>query len=195
MADPQDDSTGPSTQKGVMKSYLEKISLTPEARVLLPEGERELLVNRDKAVEHVASLAGFMKEKEEFARKIIVLLTEGTIEDFYNLPPVDGATVLELCASLDEPNREKAAVLAGKMRSEQARAGGQKRWANDKKTAAKAEAYVLWQERRKGNHPKLRTNEHFATECLRRWPVLTSSKTILGWCTEWEREAKSQSAS
>ncbi|WP_139351631.1 hypothetical protein [Rhodanobacter sp. C06] len=68
--------------------------------------------------------------------------------------------------------------------------------AKDPVQAAKAMAYKLWQERHAGKHPKLRTNEQFAMECMHRWPVLTSAKVICGWCTEWNKEAKkSQPAS
>ena len=84
------------------------------------------------------------------------------------------------------------------LRSSQARAAAQAKLANDPVQAAKAEAFKLWQERHAGKHPKLGTNEQFATECMRRWPVLTSSKVICGWCTAWTKEAKakqSQSAS
>lgn len=68
--------------------------------------------------------------------------------------------------------------------------------AKDPVQAAKAKAYKLWLERHAGKHPNLRTNEQFAMECMRRWPVLTSSKVITGWCTEWNKAAKkTQSAS
>lgn len=67
-----------------------------------------------------------------------------------------------------------------------------KRLKNDKdgKQAAKAEVKELWKERRAGKHLKLRTNEQFAMECMRRWPTLTSLKVILGWCTTWNKEAR-----
>lgn len=72
----------------------------------------------------------------------------------------------------------------------------QARHATDPKASAKAEALKLWQDRRAGKYPKLRTNEQFAMECMRRWPVLTSAKVICGWCTEWNKAAKkSQPAS
>lgn len=70
------------------------------------------------------------------------------------------------------------------------RRGGRARHATDPKTKAKTEALKLWQERRAGKHPKLRTNEQFAIECMRRWPVLTSAKVICGWCTDWNKAAK-----
>jgi hypothetical protein len=64
----------------------------------------------------------------------------------------------------------------------------------DGKQAAKAKAKTLWLERRDGKHSKLRTNDLFAAEAARRWPVLKIG-TILKWCTAWEKEAKSASAS
>jgi hypothetical protein len=74
--------------------------------------------------------------------------------------------------------------------TERARRGGEARHASDPKQSAKKEAFKLWKERHAGKHPKLRTNEQFASECMRRWPVLTSAKNILGWCTEWNKQAK-----
>jgi hypothetical protein len=73
--------------------------------------------------------------------------------------------------------------------------GAARKLAKDPKQAAKKEATKLWQERYDGKHPKLGTNEQFATECMRRWPVLKSAKVILGWCTKWTKAAKSQRAS
>lgn len=61
------------------------------------------------------------------------------------------------------------------------------------KAEAKAEAKKLWQERRDGKHPKLRTNEQFAIECMRHWPVLTSSQVICRWCAQWGKDAKAKS--
>lgn len=69
--------------------------------------------------------------------------------------------------------------------------------ARSPKQNAKRDVFHLWQERREGKHPKLGTNEQFAIECTRRWPVLKNLGTILGWCTAWNKEAtrKSQPAS
>lgn len=74
-----------------------------------------------------------------------------------------------------------------------ARRGAVARLERSPKQVAKAEAKKLWKERHDGKHPKLRTNEQFATECMRRWPVLTSTKVILGWCTEWGKEVREKS--
>ena len=62
--------------------------------------------------------------------------------------------------------------------------------ANREKKEAKAEAKKLWQERREGKHPSLRTNDQFSIEVLRRWPVITSLGSVKNWCTEWNREVK-----
>jgi hypothetical protein len=86
--------------------------------------------------------------------------------------------------------REQAIV-----RKVRARDAAMVKLARDPKQAAKAEAFKLWQERHAGKHPKLRTNEQFAGECMDRWPVLTSVKVICGWCTDWTKAAKSQRAS
>lgn len=76
---------------------------------------------------------------------------------------------------------------------ERAKAGAKAKLESDPKQAAKAEAHKLWQEQYDGKHPELRTNEQFAAECMRRWPKLTSAKVILGWCTQWNKEAKRKS--
>lgn len=60
----------------------------------------------------------------------------------------------------------------------------------DPKQAAKGGALVLWNERRAGKHPKLRTVEQFAMEVMRRWPVLKSSKVICGWSAKWTKDVR-----
>lgn len=91
--------------------------------------------------------------------------------------------------------RETDALSARRFLKDERSMGGKRRAANDSRTSAKADAFELWKERRAGKHPKLRTNEQFAMECMRRWPALTSIKVICGWCTIWTKEAKSQPAS
>jgi hypothetical protein len=75
----------------------------------------------------------------------------------------------------------------------QARRAARAMLAKDPRQAAKREAKKLWQERRAGKHPRLRTNSQFAIECMRRWPVLKSHDVITGWCTTWTKEAKQKS--
>lgn len=78
-----------------------------------------------------------------------------------------------------------------KAKADRARGGDRKRELDrDGKQAAKTAAKELWLERRAGRHPKLATNEDFAREVMHRWPILTSAKVILGWCTRWERQAR-----
>jgi hypothetical protein len=81
--------------------------------------------------------------------------------------------------------------LAGdKARKQTALRGAMAKLANDPKQVAKAGAFELWKERHAGKHPKLRTNEQFASEVMRRWPVLTSSKVICGWSARWTKTVK-----
>ncbi len=89
------------------------------------------------------------------------------------------------------------ARLARHHRSLFAKKNAEQRLANDGdgKQAAKKKVEDLWLERHAGQHPKLRTNEQFAAEAMRQFPELTTAKTILGWCTKWNKEAKSRSAS
>lgn len=88
------------------------------------------------------------------------------------------------------PDPAATARMLATMRSTQAREAAAAMLARNPKQAAKTEAFKLWQERYAGQHPRLRTNEQFAIECMRRWPVLTSSKVITGWCTEWNKQSK-----
>ena len=60
----------------------------------------------------------------------------------------------------------------------------------DGKQAAKGFALELWKERFAGKHPNLRTVEQYATEVMRRCPVLESSKVICGWSAKWTKQAK-----
>jgi hypothetical protein len=59
---------------------------------------------------------------------------------------------------------------------------------------AKAESItaskILWQEREDGKHPKLRTEEQFALEVMRRWPLLSSISATKGRSTKWREEAR-----
>jgi hypothetical protein len=68
--------------------------------------------------------------------------------------------------------------------------GAAARHAADPVQVAKCAAYEFWNERETGNHPRLRTEEQFAMEALRRWPVLTSAETVKKWSAQWRREKK-----
>lgn len=60
----------------------------------------------------------------------------------------------------------------------------------DPKQLAKRGALDLWKERHAGMHPSLRRVQDFATEVMRRWPILTNAKTIEGWSAKWSKEVK-----
>jgi uncharacterized protein YoxC len=76
--------------------------------------------------------------------------------------------------------------------AERAISGAKAKNENDPKQIAKQAANALWLERHKGKHAKLKTNEQFATEVMRRWPVLTSSKVICGWAAAWGKEVRTK---
>lgn len=82
----------------------------------------------------------------------------------------------------------RAQLLPEVISSELARMKAKKGHAGSEKAAAKARALELWKERNAGKHPKLRTVEQFATEVMRRWPVLTSPKVICGWSATWSKQ-------
>jgi len=132
-------------------------------------------------------------------RERLTYIAAHTIKWFWDLADVADAYV-GVSREKDEAQRERLEAaeemirLQPKvMRVKQARRGAAAKLARDPKQVAKAEAFKLWKERHAGKHPKLRANEQFAAECMRRWPVLTSSKVILGWCTEWNKQAKRES--
>jgi hypothetical protein len=71
-----------------------------------------------------------------------------------------------------------------------ARRNSARRLAADPKAQAKSKALELWKERHAGNHPRLRRVQDFAVEVMKRWPVLTNSKTIEGWSAKWTKQAR-----
>lgn len=192
MAGRKGNSTQPSASKGALETYLEKIRLTPEARVPLPNSERELLANRDKILEQVASIASLIAEREVVARQIIALMTEGTIENFYNLPPVDGATILELCALLNESNIDKARGMAKQMRTDQARAAAMAKLANDPVQAIKPIAHQLWLDWQSGKTVH-KSAAAFYRYVVSQHPKITETKTVERWCKEWLKNKHSAS--
>lgn len=68
--------------------------------------------------------------------------------------------------------------------------GARSRHSNDPKQEAKLLARNLWEEREQGLHAGLRTDEQFAMEVMRRWPVLGSGATIVKWSSAWRREGR-----
>ena len=97
---------------------------------------------------------------------------------------------------LRREDREEYAALArqiAKWRRDRVRGYDAMRKKNpllQKKAAAKAEVKTLYLEWKLGKYPKLRTNEQFAMEVMRRWPVLQSLGSILNWMTGWKRESR-----
>jgi len=91
-------------------------------------------------------------------------------------------------------SRLRDALFAAKVRGSVAGSGGRGKLHKNPVARAKAEAksgaLLLWQERRAGKHPKLGTVEQYATEVMRRWPVLKSPKVICGWSARWTKEVK-----
>lgn len=80
-----------------------------------------------------------------------------------------------------------------------ARQGGRAKLAKNPEAAAKERAktaaLALWKEREAGKHPKLRTEDQFAIEVCRRWPVLTSIAVVKKWSTSWRAESRRKRAS
>lgn len=58
-------------------------------------------------------------------------------------------------------------------------------------TQAKDDAHRLFADWHVGKLPKLRTNELFAMECVRRWPILKQSTLTRKWIPKWRAEAHS----
>ena len=91
-------------------------------------------------------------------------------------------------------NRQMALAAMLTKNHEDRKKGGHKKLeknANARaKRVAKAGALELWIERNNGKHRRLRTVEQFATEVMRRWPILTSAKVICGWSAEWSKQVK-----
>lgn len=70
------------------------------------------------------------------------------------------------------------------------RRGMANKLAKDPIQAIKPHVLALWEERNAGKHPNLRRVQDFATEAMRRWPVLTNAKTIEGWSAKWTKQVK-----
>ena len=90
--------------------------------------------------------------------------------------------------------RLRAADEASRIRRQVGKSGGRGKVATNalagQKAHAKREALLLWEERRAGLHPRLRTVVHFATEVMHRWPVLTSQKVIERWSASWSKAVR-----
>lgn len=110
----------------------------------------------------------------------------------FQLPDEFVAQVLEATDGEQQvPKLERRdATRLAKARSELGRIGAAAKLKNDPKQLAKAEVESFWMEWKAGKHPKLKTTERFATEAIRRFPVLTSSKVICDWSATWNKAAK-----
>lgn len=157
-------------------------------KVIRREGCQVLRGNRVREVggrvrsnEQVAKLSGIASNAQS------ALFHCQQVRDCLNNSDIDGAVLAAIHAMNGLWSAEGGDAL-----TQNARSGGKERVRRDKdgKQAAKAMAKKLWLERRIGLHKKLRTNEQFATEVMRRWPNLKSSKVICGWCTDWNRKAE-----
>lgn len=85
---------------------------------------------------------------------------------------------------------ELAGAIPAAVTSTAASARARAKHKNSPKRTAKEGALELWKERHAGKRPDLRRVQDFATEVMRRWPVLTNAKTIEGWSAKWSKEAK-----
>lgn len=74
--------------------------------------------------------------------------------------------------------------------SSRARHGARKRLEKDPKQQAKVLTKQFWIEWKAGQHPGIRTVERFATEAMRRAPILESANVIRRWSAAWSRESK-----
>lgn len=87
-----------------------------------------------------------------------------------------------------------AAAAVKEMDTDARRKGGKQKLIKNPDAKAKADAKAgaleLWKEWQHAKHPNLRRVQDFATEVMRRWPILTSAKVIEGWSAKWTKQAK-----
>jgi len=129
---------------------------------------------------------------DEFSWAVVMLLEKRKTDKLRKqVDAIKDANRTNLVESLDAYRRTAMSFARDLGRQEEHhRKGGIARHAKDPKQVAKAGALDLWKERQEGKQPKLRTVEQYATEVMRRWPILTSSKVICGWSAKWTRELK-----
>ena len=184
------DSTKFKLKAGVTK---EQFLNAVEGQVVWEAGKKSLVMSKQTSPEHQARVA----ELTAIVDRILSLIKQG---GHFSDDAKGAVTDLlrhygsELSRTQEEHRKRLlwAFGVQEEMAVEPRRKGAAARLAKDPtaraKQQAKGETRKLWHERRLGKHPKLRTNEQFATEAMRRWPVLTSSKVICGWCTKWNKE-------
>lgn len=153
------------------------------ARLLLRRADRVRAWANRQAQQHVI---------DEFSWAVVMLLEKRKTDRLRKqVDAIKDANRINLVESLDVYRRTAMSFARDLGRQEERRRkGGIARHAADPKQLAKAGALDLWKERQKGKQPKLRTVEQFATEVMRRWPILTSSKVICGWSAKWTRELR-----
>lgn len=140
-----------------------------------------LLATRERVVEWRAAPGGMVSALEAGA---LVLALSNWLEtcgaDIVAKKAVNDASdeLIELLKAVPSENARKGA-LAKLEKNPEARA----------KAAAIAASKVLWQERESGKHKKLRTEDQFAMEVAKRWPVIASIAAIKKRSSQWRREA------
>lgn len=146
-----------------------------------PDVDRALAVVEGAQVEPAEDV-----EEERQERESIRLFAEALRVIMEDAVPVDTATVTSAVVSCVSD------VDAHAVRKASAQHAAREKIKQDKdgKQAAKAGAKELWKDWKAGQHPNLRTTEHFAGEVMRRWPVLKSAETIRKWSAEWEKERR-----
>lgn len=82
--------------------------------------------------------------------------------------------------------------LTRESRRANAKHAAKARLANDPKQQAKALTKQFWLDWKAGKHPSIRTVERFATEAMRRTPILESANVIRRWSADWGRELKQE---
>ncbi len=154
-------------------------------KVIRREGYQVLKGNQFRAIANPNKLATTLRGVACNAKS--ALSHSQQVRDCLNNSDIDGAVLAAIRAM-----NELWTAEGGDALTQNARSGGKERVRRDKdgKQAAKAMAKKLWLERRDGLHPRLKANEQFATEVMHRWPILTSSKVICGWCTDWNKQVK-----
>lgn len=159
----------------------------PDYQKAADDAAREFVAYTDRELEEVdakSAIADLMRRVYELD---FLTLRSVVMEQIFR--HVSRKELLLICANYLDSETERR---VSQRRKELAKLGAKAKLALDPKQIAKAEAHKLWKDRHAGMHPKLRTNEQFATECMHRWPELTSSKVITGWCTKWTKETKRQ---
>jgi hypothetical protein len=162
----------------------------------------EMATSSKDQAEHLANALNALPDELDEARKTMNALAERIECQLSAGQQVVSADILALVSAARDVERlfqreASSAEAARRFENWEKKSGfGRDRTKKDSVAAAKAEAKLgaknLWEERRSGKHPKLRTVEQFATEVMKRWPVLESAKVICQWSADWTKEAKAK---